>query len=151
MKKVFLSICTVVILAGLNFSCNLVGSKASESNTASDTAAVSADAPKIAFEEESFDFGKIKEGDIVQHKFAFTNVGKSPLQILNIGVQCGCTVAQKPESAIGVGQKDSIVVQFNSAGKVGVNKKAVTVYSNAAPSQSIITFTAEVLAKDAAK
>lgn len=150
MKKVFLSVCTVVILAGLNFSCNLVGSKANENKAGNDTIA-SADAPKIEFEEESFDFGKLTEGDIVKHKFVFTNVGKSPLQILNIGVQCGCTVAQKPESSIGVGQKDTIVVQFNSTGKVGVNKKFVTVYSNAAPSQTVISFTAEVLAKRDAK
>ncbi|PLK45706.1 DUF1573 domain-containing protein [Emticicia sp. TH156] len=149
MKQIFVSVCTVVILAGLNFSCNLVDSKESAGSAAADTAAALANAPKIAFEEDNFDFGKLKEGDIVEHKFVFTNVGKSPLQIFNVGVQCGCTVAKKPETAIGVGQKDTIVVSFNSTGKVGVNKKFVTVYSNANPAQSTISFTAEVLAKEA--
>ena len=100
---------------------------------------------KIKFEEESFDFGKIKEGDVVEHKFKFKNIGENPAEILNVQVQCGCTVAAKPENAVGVGQTDEIVVKFNSKGKAGVNKKFVTVLANTEPSQTMIEFTAEVV------
>ncbi|WP_337044081.1 DUF1573 domain-containing protein [Emticicia sp. 17c] len=149
MKKVFLGIVAVVMISGLNFSCNLISAK--ETTSTADSLAAAENAPKIEFEEESFDFGKLKEGDIVEHKFAFKNVGKSPLQILNVQVQCGCTVASKPETPVGVGQKDTIVVRFNSTGKVGVNKKFVTIHSNAVPPQTVISFTAEVTAKPAAE
>lgn len=104
-----------------------------------------ANAPVIDFEEESFDFGTINEGDSVSHTFKFKNVGKSSLQINDVQVQCGCTVASKPERPVGVGQSDEIVVRFNSKGKAGTNKKFVTVYSNANPPQSILFFTAVVL------
>jgi len=143
MKKVLLALFTVVTLGGLNFSCNLVDSKGSTA----DSLTVAENAPVIKFTEESFDFGKIKEGDIVEHKFVFENVGKSPLQILDVQVQCGCTVASKPDAPVGVGQKDEIIVRFNSLGKAGVNKKFVTITSNAVPTEAVLSFTAEVLAK----
>ena len=146
MKKVFLALVTTVILGGLNFSCNLVDSKGNMSSA--DSLAAVENAAKIEFEQESFDFGTMKEGDIKEHEFVFTNTGKSPLQILRVEVQCGCTVASKPEAPVGIGQKDKIVVRFNSLGKVGVNKKFVTIYSNAAPPQKVLSFTAEVLAKN---
>ncbi|GAB3512283.1 DUF1573 domain-containing protein [Emticicia fontis] len=144
MKKVFLGLITAVTLASLNFSCNLVDSKG-ESMSSEDSLAAVQNAPKIEFDHESFDFGTMKEGDIKEHEFAFKNTGKSPLQITNVQVQCGCTVASKPEAPVGVGQKDKIVVRFNSLGKVGVNKKFVTIYSNAVPPQTVLSFTAEVL------
>ena len=147
MKKVILVIFSVITLAGLNFSCNLIDSKGNSTDV--DSSAVLENAPKIEFVEEIFDFGKLKEGDIVEHIFVFKNVGKSPLQILNVQVQCGCTVASKPEAPIGVGQKDMITVRFNSTGKVGVNKKFVTVHTNGFPPQTVISFTAEVAGKGA--
>jgi hypothetical protein len=145
MKKLLLVLFTIITLGGLNFSCNLIDSKGNMSSA--DSLAAIENAPKIEFDHESFDFGTLKEGDIVEHKFVFKNVGKSPLQILNVQVQCGCTVASKPETPVGIGQKDMIVVRFNSLGKVGVNKKFVTIYSNANPPQTVLSFTAEVLAK----
>lgn len=144
MKKVFLALFTAVTLGGLNFSCNLIDSKGNMSSA--DSLAAVANAPVIEFEQESFDFGTLKEGDIEEHEFVFKNTGKSPLQILRVEVQCGCTVASKPESPVGIGQTDKIVVRFNSLGKVGINKKFVTIYSNAVPPQKVLSFTAEVLA-----
>ena len=47
--------------------------------------------PQIQFEEVKYDFGSIKQGDVVDHTFKFKNVGTQPLVISNIGVSCGCT------------------------------------------------------------
>jgi hypothetical protein len=146
MKKYILSISLFVGLASLHFSCNLTGRK-KEATANADTLIDKANAPIIQFVEESFDFGKLKEGDVVEHKFRFKNVGKSPLQIHDVVVQCGCTVAKKPEKPVGVGQESEIVVSFNSEHKAGINKKFVRVYSNANPPQSTLSFTAEVASK----
>lgn len=147
MKKVFLALTSTIILAGMNFSCNLIDSKGQSSSMSKEDSLIAvANAPVIQFEEETFDFGTITEGDSVSHTFKFKNVGKSPLQINDVQVQCGCTVASKPEKPVGVGQSDQIVVRFNSKGKAGTNKKFVTVYSNANPPQSVLSFTAVVLA-----
>lgn len=102
----------------------------------------------IEFEETSFDFGTLTEGDQVEHAFHFKNTGSVPVQIHDVIVQCGCTVASKPNGLIGVGKADSILVHFNSEGKVGANKKFVTVVANTEKELKPLSFTAEVIAKE---
>ena len=151
MKKVFLVLTSTIILAGLNFSCNLIDSKGQTSMSKEDSLTALANAPIMEFEKEVVDFGTLTEGDTVSHVFKFKNVGKSALTITDVQVQCGCTVASKPDHPIGVGQSDQITVRFNSQGKVGTNKKFVTIFSNANPPQMVLAFTAIVQAKDAAQ
>ena len=147
MKKTFLALVSTFILAGLNFSCNLIDGKNEATMSKQDSLIAQANAPIIQFEEETFDFGTLSEGDTVQHEFKFKNIGKSALQISNVQVQCGCTVASKPEYPVGIGQSAKIVVRFNSKGKAGTNKKFVTIYSNTIPNQTILSFTALVEGK----
>lgn len=151
MKKVFLVLTSTIILAGLNFSCNLIDSKGQTSMSKEDSLTAIANAPIMEFEKEVVDFGTLTEGDTVSHVFKFKNVGKSALTITDVQVQCGCTVASKPDHPIGVGQSDQITVRFNSQGKVGTNKKFVTIFSNANPPQTVLSFTAIVQAKDTAQ
>jgi hypothetical protein len=148
MKKVFLALASTIILAGMNFSCNLIDSKKQETMSKEDSLAAIANAPVMEFEEEYYDFGTLTEGDTVLHEFKFRNVGKSALQITDVQVQCGCTIASKPEYPVGIGQSSKIVVRFNSKGKAGTNKKFVTIYSNANPNQTVLSFTALVNGRD---
>jgi len=149
MKKVFLALSSTIILAGMNFSCNLIDSKGQTSSMSKeDSLAALANAPIMEFDKEVFDFGTLTEGDTVSHAFKFKNVGKSALTITDVQVQCGCTIASKPDHPIGVGQSDEIVVRFNSTGKAGTNKKFVTIFSNANPQQTVLAFTAIVYGKD---
>jgi hypothetical protein len=46
----------------------------------------------LALSEPSFDFGKIKKGDVVEHIYEVTNTGKNPLIISSVQPTCGCTV-----------------------------------------------------------
>src|SRR6185295_4239034 len=88
-------------------------------------------AGSFKFEEETFDFGTIKQNDVVNHDFAFTNTGKEPIIISQAQGSCGCTVPTWPKEPIGPGQKAVIKVTFNSAGKMGMQDKTVTLTSNA--------------------
>ena len=92
----------------------------------------------IAFEEETFQFGSIKQNDIVKHEFKFTNKGKKPLEILNCTASCGCTTPDYPFMPIAVGETSMITVTFNSAHKVGHQKPSVTVVTNGQPKVSKI-------------
>jgi hypothetical protein len=98
------------------------------------------DKPKIEFLNPNHDFGEITEGEVVSHTYRFVNKGTMPLQIVAVDVSCGCTVAEKPEAPVGIGKEGQIKVSFNSAGKVGVNKKYVTVTSNASNSSEVVSF-----------
>ncbi|MBC3542349.1 DUF1573 domain-containing protein [Rufibacter sp. H-1] len=87
--------------------------------------------PSIQFEEQKFDFGEIKAGDVVEHTFKFTNNGTLPLVISNVRTTCGCTATDFPKAPVMPGETASITAKFNSAGKRGQQNKVITVESNA--------------------
>jgi hypothetical protein len=140
MKKLFL--CTII--AGLLFTaCN----QSSQNATAAvaDAGNVSAtNAPVMKFEKETHDFGKIKEGDKVTYEFKFTNTGKSPLIIKDAIATCGCTKPEWPKTPIQPGADGAIKVTFNSATKMGLQDKQITVTANTVPAQSMVHLIGEV-------
>ena len=92
----------------------------------------------IKFDADTFDFGTIKQGDVVTHEYKFSNIGKEPLVITGAHGSCGCTVPEWPKEPIKKGTKASIKVTFNSAGKQGDQIKTVTINSNAKQNPKII-------------
>ena len=95
--------------------------------------------PKIEFEELTWNFGEITEGDIVEKKFKFTNTGKAPLQILSTSATCGCTMPSFPFLDIAPGESNVIGVTYNSVGKEGKQTPEVTIESNTNPKITILT------------
>lgn len=85
---------------------------------------------KIKFTEEEHDFGKIKEGDVVEHIFSFTNVGIDTLIIAQVRASCGCTAALLSASRIAPKGKGEIKTTFKSKGRAGKQNKTLTVFSN---------------------
>ncbi len=84
----------------------------------------------IEFDELAHVFGKMYEGESRAWKFYFTNVGDEPLVISRVKTTCGCTVPSKPEEPIQPGESGAIEVAFNSAKKVGDQKKDISVFTN---------------------
>ncbi|HNW51851.1 MAG TPA: DUF1573 domain-containing protein [Prolixibacteraceae bacterium] len=93
------------------------------------TADEKAKAPVASFDNNVYDFGSIKEGEIAKHDFKLTNNGKSDLLIRNVKASCGCT-AVKNENVVKPGQTTDLKVEFNSRGKKGRQNKSVTVITN---------------------
>jgi hypothetical protein len=83
------------------------------------------------FESEEFNFGNIAQGESATYDFKFTNNGNEPLIISKAEGSCGCTVPIWPKEPIMKGQSGTIKVTFNSAGKMGIQDKTVTLTSNA--------------------
>jgi hypothetical protein len=146
MKKLFLA----CVAASMLMACNQADKKEAKGadSTATDKApAYYGDEPFLKFEEEAHDFGKITEGDSVVYQFKFKNVGKSPVIITNATASCGCTVPKWPKEPILPGKSGTIDVVFNSAGKVGLQDKMITITSNMNPPQSVVRLIGEVLQK----
>lgn len=124
----------------------------SQSNSAlpSEQSNPASNAPKteIKFDEDKFDFGELTQGDIVHHTFSFTNTGSNPLIITNAVGSCGCTVPTYPKEPIAPGAKGNIEVQFNSAGKEGLQNKTVTLTANTEPPPTVLTITSNVKKKE---
>lgn len=86
--------------------------------------------PAIKFENQIYDFGKVKSGEVVKHSFIFTNTGTSTLDILQVKPGCGCTTAGTWDTKVEPGKTGSIPLQFNSTGFGGKVSKSATVTSN---------------------
>jgi hypothetical protein len=99
----------------------------------------------ITFKETSFDYGKVKDGDMVKHAYKFTNSGKEPLIISDAKGSCGCTVPTWPKDPIAPGATGEIMVEFNSKGKLGPQSKKVTLSANTNPAQTYLTIKGEVV------
>lgn len=109
----------------------------------------------IKFDEETYDWGKVTDGEKVVHVFKFKNTGKEPLIISNAKGSCGCTVPEYPKEAIAPGKSGEIKVVFDSKGKGGkggkVDSKKVTVTANTDPVDTYLTITGKIDIKEEGK
>ena len=104
--------------------------------------------PTMVFEEESYDFGEISQGEKVEHRFAFKNNGDADLIISSATGSCGCTVPSYPKEPIAPGQTSEILVVFDSNGKKGAQHKRITIVANTNPNKTVIAIMTNVLAPE---
>jgi hypothetical protein len=115
-------------LSDRNYS--LVISANIEEDFSSLTAEDLARAPVLSVDNPEFTFGKIQQGEKVEHTYVLTNSGKTDLQIRKVSASCGCTAVQPEKRVIGPGESINIKTIFNSAGKMGNQNKTVTIITN---------------------
>lgn len=104
--------------------------------------------PKIYFSEKSFDFGEITQGEKVEHVFEFENTGNEPLILSDVRTTCGCTAPEWPREPIAPGKTGRLKVVFNSAGKMGMQNKVITVMSNAVNNPERVKIVTNVMPPD---
>ncbi|MCI0745297.1 MAG: DUF1573 domain-containing protein [Verrucomicrobia subdivision 3 bacterium] len=101
--------------------------------------------PRIQFETNIWNFGKIDSGTVAKHEFIFTNTGNATLEILDVRPGCGCTTAGAWDKKVEPGKTGIIPLQFNSANFGGTVTKSATITCND-PRQSnvVLQITANV-------
>jgi hypothetical protein len=114
---------------------NEVPSEVSETASKPDSSVSYAE---MLFEETIFDFGTIKQGDVVRHTFKFKNTSDVPLKITNTQASCGCTTPSFPKEPVQPGGSGVIDVEFNSAGKSGNVTKDVNIFANTKTGTEVI-------------
>lgn len=157
MKKAFL----LVLAAGVFFVSCESGSEGGDTTTPTDSTAVNTNAVNnpntgmenptptgptttVTFDQMEHNWGKIKEGTVVEHTFTFTNTGTNDFIISNAKGSCGCTVPYYPTEPIPPGGKGEIKVSFDSKGKTGMQQKQVTITANTDPSTTVLNVMSEV-------
>lgn len=103
---------------------------------------------KIEFAEPIFDFGQVKEGEVVEQVYAYTNMGTAPVILSQVSASCGCTTPSYTQTPVLPGQSGEIKVSFDSNGQVGKQQKIVTIVSNADNKVATIQLRGEVLPKE---
>lgn len=108
----------------------------------------------LKFDEETYDWGKVMDGDKVTHVYKFKNTGNEPLIISNAKGSCGCTVPEWPKDAIAPGKSGEIKVVFDSKGKGAVggkeDSKRVTITANTDPVETYLTIKGKIDKKEEA-
>jgi outer membrane murein-binding lipoprotein Lpp len=88
----------------------------------------------FVFPDMEYDFGAIKEGEVIEHLFKFTNNGQAPLVISNITASCGCTSPDWSKAPVKPGEDGYVKVVFNSTSKSGAQAPTVSIQANTNPS-----------------
>lgn len=142
MKKVFVFIAFIALVA-----CGQKEQKSMsiEVPLTSEGKVDTANLPKFSFTQDSYDFGKIKQGEKVSYSFTFKNTGKTPLIISSASASCGCTVPSYPEEPIQPGEESKIDVVFDSSNKMGMQTKTVTIVANTIPNTKVLYLRGEIL------
>lgn len=81
-------------------------------------------------EAHTWDFGQVKEGEVLKHSFILENDTKRVLRILDVYTSCGCTVSKVRKKILAPGAKTLIETQFDSKGYSGPIDQFVFVKTN---------------------
>lgn len=97
--------------------------------------------------EDTFEFGVVPEGTVVEHTYVFTNSGDQPLILNQVSASCGCTTPEFSRTPIAPGAEGNVKVVFDSNGQVGKQHKIITVANNGATPVVLLHLRGEVTAK----
>ena len=144
MKKLSL----VLFASALMFTaCNNNNNKENTNGSQDSTAVATTQegAGRMEFEEEAFNFGTIKEGEVVEHVFKFKNTGDFPVVLAQVSASCGCTTPTYTSTPVKPGESGEISVKFDSNGQVGQQQKIITIASNAEKPVTTVQLKGEVV------
>lgn len=86
--------------------------------------------PKIVLDKADHDFGKVFEGQKVDHVFRFQNGGDAPLIIDRVRSSCGCTAALVSSTSLAPGEVGEVRTSFDSNRFSGEVVKTIYLYTN---------------------
>jgi hypothetical protein len=143
MKKILLSLAFATMLAGTAVAQQPVKTQTSAPQV------TAKNGPAMTLENAEHNFGDIKQGDVVEHTFVFKNTGNQPLIIDRVEVSCGCTTPSYTKEPVMPGKTGTVTAKFDSAGKLGLQKKPITIHSNSADGVAYVYIVTDIKEKTA--
>ena len=120
-------------------------SDASDDQPALIAAGADGELPVMTFESTEYDFGTVKEGEVVDYICRFTNTGSFPLIVSQATATCGCTVPQWPKDPVGIGESGEIRVKFNTTNRTNQQTKYVNINANTKPEVTRLKISGNVI------
>jgi hypothetical protein len=117
----------LIAIVGLSGFVQACGQK---NNPKPEKAAVSQTKPQIAVNQKEFNFGKIKQGQSVDHVFEIVNRGNAELILHNAVSSCGCLTAVLSSKTIAPGEKGQVKATLSTASIRGKQIKQIYINSN---------------------
>lgn len=97
--------------------------------------------------QDTIELGTVREGTIAKATFKVENRGAESLVITDVQASCGCTTVKltEEEKTIAPGETRDIVAMFDTKGRLGMQRKYLTLMTNDPASQSYrLTLQAQV-------
>jgi hypothetical protein len=108
--------------------------------------------PRAVFKSTVQDFGKVKQGDVLNHEFVFKNEGNATLVIDRVETTCGCTAALVSDQKVLPGKEGKIKTTFDTRGYAGRMTRYVYLISNdGAGERTELSLTADIEVPPAAR
>lgn len=105
--------------------------------------------PNIEVTENQYDFGVVKEGELLVHVFKFKNTGNADLDVMDVKTSCGCTAAILSANLLKPGEEGSLKIEFDTANRFGRVSRTITISSNDQKnSPKVLTIYAEIVKKE---
>jgi hypothetical protein len=103
-----------------------------------------ADAPRIALDPESFDFGRALPGKRLTKEFSLRNRGSRPLSIETLASSCACTafLLDEKDRTLAPGRSAALRVTLTTPQRPGRVVETVSVTSND-PERGVVDLTVE--------
>jgi len=112
----------VLLFCAVAFACTASHTHGNDSTTGTKG--------KLRFVEQSYNFGRLRQGDVVGHRFKVFNEGIAPVTIQAVDKACGCTDVIYPKKPILGGDSAFVEVVFDSNGWNGRQVKRVALTAN---------------------
>jgi hypothetical protein len=103
------------------------------------------DGGRLIFADSVHQFGRVRQGRTVRHRFRFINRGQSPLIIQDARSSCGCTVTDFPGQPVGPGEEGSLTVTLNTSNLAGNQDKPVALIIKNQPQPSVVYLRGTIL------
>ncbi|WP_301401674.1 DUF1573 domain-containing protein [Polaribacter huanghezhanensis] len=100
----------------------------------------------ISFNSDLNNFGEIKQDSKANYYFVYENIGAKNFIINDVKSSCGCTIPIWSKKELLPGNKDSILVSYNTS-KPGYFSKEVLIFSNSVNSPSTLYVKGTVIPK----
>jgi hypothetical protein len=102
----------------------------SQAQTKKNVSKTRAASTSLVFDKAIYNYGTVKQGDVIKYDFTFKNIGKKPIDVKNATATCGCTVPSYPFIPVMPNETATIGVTFDTKHKMGPQKPIVTVITS---------------------
>jgi hypothetical protein len=88
-----------------------------------------------------WDFGRVRQGEVLKHDFVLKNETGNALEIAGIHTSCGCTASQAGKKILAPSESTTVSVTFNTKGYQGEVQQFIYVNTDQPDTADIIKYT----------
>lgn len=87
-------------------------------------------APELKLSLNYYDFGTVKEGEILELNVPFSNIGSEVLEISKVKTTCSCAAALLSGNKLKPGESGNLRIEYDTTDRIGKTTRSVIIHSN---------------------